>query len=175
MGMIRKHVSFSGAGALFLSVLLAGCTAVVRAPPGEPAAPPAAPVLTPARDLTGNWQGMARWRDNVGNPACTYDGTITFNLQQDGNALAGLWQVEITQVRQLLPGVPCAPGGIQPPAALAGTVSSSTFRFSSGEPEIVFTGGYTSDLLNGEFESCPGQCPGGTVGSIGTFSATREQ
>lgn len=118
--------------------------------------------ITAARDLTGTWTGTAEWSDNVGNPACSYFGDITFNFQQNDNTLAGTWQANINDVVQHLD-VPCAAQGPTPVNNLQGTVSSSSVYFTSGDPELVFDGTFTTDLLDGSFESCPGQCPGGTV------------
>lgn len=86
--------------------------------------------ITPARDLTGEWESLsssATWRDNVVNWACSYEGYFYLSLKQNGNNLAGT---------------------------------------------------FTSDLMQGTFESCPDQiCADGTgaTGSIGEFKVTRQR
>ncbi len=165
-----------------LLVLIVGISGCIQAQPPEgaetgggaqqPADKELTTTISPARDLTGRWEGNIKWRDNVGNPACSYKGTIVLNFQQTGNNLAGTWQATITDFTQYL-SVPCNPTGPTPVNNLQGTVSSSTFEFTTGLPEITFDGSFTSDLMRANFESCPGQCPGGTVGVIGDFSATR--
>lgn len=140
-------------------------------------------VITPARDLTGEWEGLsgsATWRDNVVNWACSYEGYFHLSLKQNGNNLAGTFTSTITKV---IPNtwntgkVPCSPKGTQPSAPLTGTVSSSSFKFIVANV-IDFAGTFTSDLMQGTFESCSNQiCADGTgaTGSIGEFTATRQR
>ena len=126
--------------------------------------------ISPARDLTGIWEGPAQWRNNVGNPACSYEGRLRLNFQQNGNNLAGTMQATITKNNQLIADVPCSQPGTFPPAAGVGTVSSSSFKF------IEYSGTFTSDLMQGTFESCPNQVcndGSGAVGAIGSFSLMR--
>lgn len=133
-------------------------------------------VISPARGLTGIWEGTAMWRNNVGNPACSYKGTITFNFAQKNNDLEGRWYTTITEANQLLKSVPCSAAGRNPEATLKGTISSSTAKFSSGPIDFSVT--LTTDLMEGTFESCPDQiCSDGTraVGAIGKFSAIRKK
>ncbi len=133
-------------------------------------------VISPARDLTGVWEGTATWKNNVRNPACSYEATINFNFAQKNNQLDGTWYTTITKVNQLLQSVPCGSTGRNPEATLQGTVSSSTAKFSSGP--IDFSATFTTDLMEGTFESCPDQiCSDGTraVGAIGKFSAIRKE
>lgn len=132
--------------------------------------------ISPARDLTGVWEGKATWRNNVLNPACSYEGIISFNFAQSNNRLQGSWYTTIIKVNQILQSVPCGSTGRNPEATLQGTVSSSTAKFSSGPIDFSFT--LTTDLIEGVFESCPDQiCSDGTraVGAVGKFSAIRKE
>ncbi len=131
--------------------------------------------ISPARDLTGTWQTSAEWQNNVANPACSYEGDIVFNFQQTNNQLAGNWQATITNINQLIAAVPCGALGPQQLMALQGTVSSSSFQFTSGT--IEFNSTYTTDLIKGTFESCSDQiCNDGSraVGAIGSFTGSRQ-
>ena len=174
-------------------ILVSGCTGTSpQAAPTGPTAPQGdAPtenkgittVITPARDLTGEWEGLsgsAKWRDNVVNWACSYEGYFHLSLKQNGNNLVGTFTSTITKV---IPNtwntgeVPCGPKGTQPSAPLTGMVSSSSFKFTAANI-IDFVGTFTSDLMQSTFESCPNQiCAGGTraTGSIGEFKATRQK
>lgn len=132
--------------------------------------------ISPARDLTGVWEGKATWRNNVLNPACSYEGIISFNFAQSNNRLQGSWYTTITKVNQILQSVPCGSAGRNPEAVLEGTISSSTAKFYSGP--IDFSATFTTDLMEGTFESCRDQiCSDGTraVGAIGKFSAIRKE
>ena len=131
--------------------------------------------LTPARDLTGVWEGSTKWQNNVGNPACSYEGTIRFNLKQSGNQLTGTWQTTITKANQLLKSVPCSGVGENPLAELSGTVSGALSDFSSSV--IDFSASFTGQLFKGTFESCPDQaCSDGShaVGAVGDFTTMRK-
>lgn len=132
--------------------------------------------LNPARDLSGIWEGNAKWQNNVVNPACSYEGTIRFDLRLNGNQITGNWQTTITKSNQLLKTVPCSLPGENLPADLIGGVSSSKAKFSSGA--IDFKGMLTSDLFKGTFESCPDQiCSDGSraVGFIGEYTTIRKR
>ncbi|MBI2650669.1 hypothetical protein HYX04_05165 [Candidatus Woesearchaeota archaeon] len=132
--------------------------------------------ISPARDLTGVWEGTATWKNNVLNPACSYEGAINFNFAQKNNELEGTWHTTITKINHILKDIPCGSEGRNPEAILKGTISSSTAKFSSGP--IDFSATFTTDLMEGAFESCPDQiCSDGTraVGAIGKFSATRKE
>lgn len=136
-----------------------------------------AATLSPARDITGTWSGPASWQDNVGNPICSYEGAFQFNLEQNGNNIAGNTQMTIIKAKKLLQDapLPCIPLGTYPKAIDSGTMSSSSFEFKAGLAK--FTGTLTADLIKGIFESCPDQaCSDGSpgVGLIGDFSATRQ-
>ena len=132
--------------------------------------------INPSRDLTGEWEGNARWQNNVINPACAYEGIIIFNLITNENKLIGNWQTIINKANPLLKDVPCSQPGVYPLTDLIGTISSSEVKFSSGN--VNFKGTFTSDLFKGTFESCPNQiCSDGSraVGFIGEFTAIRKR
>ena len=132
--------------------------------------------LSPARDLTGIWEGSAQWQNNVKNPACSYEGIIRFDLEVDEGQLTGNWQTTITKSNQLLETVPCSLPGENPPAQLSGGISSSEVKFSSGT--IDFEAMFTLDLFKGTFESCPDQiCSDGSraVGFKGKFTTIRKR
>ena len=138
--------------------------------------------ITPARDLTGDWEGLsgsAKWRNNVGNPACSYEGFFGFSFEQDGNTLTGTFTSIITNI---IPAewnqgeVPCGATGAQPSFPLTGTVSSSRAEFTVADI-IKFSSSFTTDLMQGTFESCSNQiCSDGTraVGAIGEFKVMRQ-
>ena len=140
-------------------------------------------VISPARDLTGEWEGLpgsVKWHDNVINWACSYEGYLHLSLKQDGNALGGTFTATITKV---MPNtwntgkVPCSTPGRQPSALLKGTVSSSEYKFTVADV-IDFKGMYTSDTIRGSFESCLDQkCRDGTsaTGTTGDFKALRQR
>ncbi len=131
--------------------------------------------ISPARDLTGTWQGPAQWTNNVNNPACQYEGTLTIRFRQKGNVLVGDYSARITKTEQLISSVPCSPEGEQGTFPLTGKVSSSEFEFAVAT--ILFSGTFTSDLMKGKLESCPNQeCNDGSraVGFKGEFSLMRK-
>ena len=172
-------------------IFISGC--VEPTGPGAPTTAPGAAgapnetqkklttAITPARDMTGEWEGLpgsAKWRDNVLNWACSYEGYIHLSLNQNGNNLVGTFQATITKV---IPNtwntgkVPCSQTGKQTKSSLTGTVSSSSFNFNVAS--IAFTGTFTTDVMQGTFESCPNQiCSDGThaTGTNGDFKATRQ-
>ena len=138
-------------------------------------------VINPARDLTGEWEGLsgsAKWRNNVANWACSYEGFFHLTLNQNENALTGTFTSTITKV---IPAewnngkVPCSLPGKQLSSPLTGIVSSAGFKFTV--VNIDFVGTYTTDTVKGTFESCPDQiCSDGTrgTGSIGEFKLARQ-
>ena len=138
--------------------------------------------ISPAGDLSGDWQGLpgsAKWHDNVANWACSYEGYFHLSLKQNGNALTGILTTTITKV---MPNswntdkVPCSTPGEQSPAQLTGTISSSSYKFVMANL-IDFSGAYTSETIQGSFESCPNQkCLDGmtATGTIGDFKASRQ-
>lgn len=131
--------------------------------------------LSPARDLTGEWEGGAVWTNNVINPACSYEGTFYLSINQDGNNIDGTFISTIIKTNQLIEDVPCSLPGTRSSFPLEGTLSSSTFEFTV--TNIIFLGTFTSDLMKGTLESCPDQiCLDGTraVGFKGDFNLLRK-
>ncbi len=124
------------------------------APPQQPAVPPArqqlTTTITPARDLTGQWQGSFTFTNNCPNPACRYKGrlvppSVALNLVQNGDQVAGAITVDFNQFEiDELVGMPCPTfreaGGVQQTQIFGGTVSSSRFTFQD-------VGGNTWDLM----------------------------
>ncbi len=131
--------------------------------------------ITPARDLTGSWSGSTAYQDNAANPNCKYEGKFDLNLQQQGNALQGVYQLTITKATKLLTtSLPCSQLGAYPPQQITGTVSTSIVQFTEGY--ATFIGVFTTDMINLNFESCPdGRCADGSagVGSKGTVTLIR--
>ncbi len=164
------------AAILSVLILISGCAPNVQDTQGEAKEKKGlSTAITPARDLTGTWQGRATWHDNVANPACSYEGMFSLALTQNNNQLEGTFQTTITKADNLLQSVPCSQLGAYPESALAGTASSATAQFSVGT--IDFSATFTTDLMEGTFESCPDQiCSDGSraVGSTGEFSLTRQ-
>ena len=155
-------------------IFIAGCTSANQGTSGE-TKKDLTSSITPARDLSGVWEGSGTWHDNVANPACSYEGVIRFNFVQTGNQLAGTFQTTITKADQLLQSVPCSTTGQNQPVQLAGAVSSTRAQFTAWV--IDFDATFTTDLMDGTFESCPGQvCSDGSraTGSVGRFSVLRK-
>ena len=123
--------------------------------------------ISPAADLTGIWSGTALFKDNVGNPQCSYEGNFNLNIRQNGNNIQGTYQMTITKANKLLnSGFSCVSLGQFPATVITGTLSSSRIEFTDNF--ATFTGSFTSDLMNLDFESCPNQeCADGTAG-VGT-------
>lgn len=165
---------------LIAVVLVSGCKGATSTATPEAKKSPTT-VITPARDLTGEWEGLsgsAKWRNNVVNWACSYEGFFHLTLNHNGNALTGTFTSTITKV---IPAewnngkVPCSLPGKQPSSSLTGTVSSAGFKFTV--INIDFVGTYTTKFIQGTFESCPDQiCSDETrgTGSIGEFKLARQ-
>lgn len=133
--------------------------------------------VSPTSGLTGKWSGTAKWKDNVPNPACSYNANVELNLRQNGSNLNGTWKFTSVNSTRLLKSVPCLPweGTV---LTIKGTVSGNLVNFSAGagDPaEIKFRAQNISGLLQGDFESCPGQCLGGRIGIKGTFSGQKNR
>lgn len=100
--------------------------------------------LSPAVVLTGNWAGSLTFTNNCPNPACRYQGrmnppSITMQLQQNGNAVAGAVTVNFAhfEIEELVPGMECGTfqqlvqQGAQSQSPIQnGVISSSRFTFT---------------------------------------------
>lgn len=123
--------------------------------------------ITPARDLSGGWSGVApqgaTYRDNVSNPACRYEADLFFDLKQNGNSISGSVRFVVRKVEQLL-SAPClATVGTTFSFPVNGSVSGTDINFShlgvSGSLSPTnFIGKFTNDIMSGTFErnSYPG-------------------
>lgn len=129
--------------------------------------------LDPARDLTGTWLGTAPngafYEDNVANPNCRYAADVRLVLVQDGASLTGSLRLTVRESTKLLnTSLACVPVGAQSTQGLFGEVGSSRANWTLVDGVTVFSGTFTSDLMNGEFVT---NAPNGV---IGTFTLRRE-
>lgn len=139
----------------------------------QPAAQPAQQQLTttisPARDLTGQWQGSFTFTNNCPNPACQYTGrlvppSIALNLVRTGNQVVGTLTIDFNQFKiEELAGMPCPTfreaGGVQQTQIFGGTVSSSRFTFQDvggNSWDLMLT----TDLLRGTVSNNDPGCMG---------------
>ncbi len=158
-----------------LLVLILGCK-----PGSEPQQPivPDEPqqlttTITPARDLTGNWEGSIIFTNNCPNPACRYKGrmippSLTMNLVQNGNQVAGVVTVNFAnfEIEELVSGQDCGTfeelvrqGAVSPSQINKGVISSSRFTFTDvGDNNWDLS--LTTDLLRGTITSSVPGCMG---------------
>lgn len=120
--------------------------------------------LSPARNLTGKWTGMApqgaTYSDNVANPACSYKANLELELKQEGSTIAGSIGFTVREVKKLL-SVPClAKAGTTFSFPINGKVAGTDISFS--HPGIArsfsptnFKGKFTNDIMSGTFERTP--------------------
>ncbi len=125
--------------------------------------------LSPARDLTGNWEGRATWHDNIGSPVCFFEGKFRFDLKQNGNQLQGSWWLTQTKLTETVEGA-CGswPEGENAMGALSGTVEGSRAQFSALLSGMEFTSTFTTDQIKGSFVLNK------EFGLLGEFSAFRK-
>ncbi|MBW3014746.1 hypothetical protein KY335_05930, partial [Candidatus Woesearchaeota archaeon] len=138
-----------------------------------PAPPRQTTTITPARDLTGTWEGSVEFTNNCPNPACRYIGrmvppSLIMNLQQTGNTVAGNVIIDFAnfEIEELVPGMNCGTfqqmvdNRVRIPSVIAGgTVSSSKFTFTDVGGnfwELMFT----TDLLQGTIKNNEPGCMG---------------
>lgn len=129
--------------------------------------------LDPARDVTGTWIGTgpngAFYEDNVANPNCRYEADLRITLTQDSGSLAGSLQLTVRKAVKLLnTTLPCVPVGTVSNQALFGEIGSSRLNFTLIDNVTVFSGTFTSDIIDGEFVT------NAANGVIGTFTVTRQ-
>lgn len=125
--------------------------------------------LSPARDLTGNWEGRATWHDNIGSPVCFFEGTFRFDLKQNGNQLQGSWWMTQTKLTEKIEDACGKSIGVEiPMGAISGTVEGSRVQFSAVLSGMSFTATFTTDQLKGDFVLNK------EFGLIGEFSSFRK-
>lgn len=126
--------------------------------------------ISPARDLTGNWQGSMTFTNNCPNPACRYKGrmvppSITMNLQQNGNVVIGAATMDTRNftVEELVPGMQCATFlaalGVATSNINNGVISSSRFTFTDDGGNF-WSLNLTTDLLQGTISNNDPGCMG---------------
>lgn len=125
--------------------------------------------LSPARNLTGNWEGRATWHDNIGSPVCFFEGTFRFDLKQSGNQLQGSWWLTQTKLTEKTEGA-CGswPAGENAMGAISGTVGGSRAQFTASLSGMEFSSTFTTDQLKGTFVLNK------EFGLIGEFSAFKK-
>ena len=122
---------------------------------------------TTVRDLTGNWEGTAKWTGNYDfypEPvSCSYTGTFSLSLQQNQNVVTG--NVVATNVKAS--GSKECNGDVTPSGAVSANVFGSGF---SGTISGLLTvdGQFTTDLIRGKFSGVYG-----TINMQGDFTASR--
>ena len=129
--------------------------------------------ITPARDLTGNWEGSIIFTNNCPNPACRYQGrmmppSLTMNLVQNGNQVAGTVTVNFAnfEIEELISGQSCGTfeelirqGTVSQSQINDGVISSSRFTFTDvGDNNWDLS--LTTDLLQGTITSKVPGCMG---------------
>jgi len=153
---------------LFLSLIIVSCTVetkkVAETNKPELDKPELDKEISSARDLTGKWAGLSTYQNNVANPNCIYEGIFDFNFQQNNNELRGSYVLTITKsTKKLQTSLPCSPEGKYVPTNIEGTISSSSIKFSDGFAD--YSGTFTNNLMNLDFESCPNNtCSDGSLG-----------
>lgn len=124
-------------------------------------------VITPARDLSGNWSGSFSMQD-TSSDGCSFSGSWQATLAQNDNDLSGSFSI----IGASSPNYPANDYCTLDPGTFpfeGGTVSSSSFQFdTSGLGEFHVKGYFTSDLIHGNFNECyDGSC------ATGTFTGSR--
>lgn len=145
----------------------------LQEPKEKTAQPPLTTTITPARDITGNWQGSITFTNNCPNPSCRYKGrmtppSLTMTLAQTGNQATGAVTVNFAnfEIEELISGQGCGTfaqlvqqGAVSQSQINNGIVSSSRFTFTD-------IGGnnwdlrLTTDLLQGVITSKTPGCMG---------------
>lgn len=129
--------------------------------------------LTSARNLSGTWEGTAPngafYEDNVENPNCAYEADLFAEFVHSGSDLSGTLTLKVREANRLLSSGPsCTPVGTSITQALTGEVGSSRLNIYLADGVTIFSGTYTSDIIDGEF------VVNATNGVIGTFTMRRK-
>ncbi|HII38399.1 TPA: hypothetical protein HA318_00140 [Candidatus Micrarchaeota archaeon] len=136
--------------------------------------------INPARDLTGKWTGTASFEeDNIftraaaGEVLCSWAGTFTLNLVQNGNDITGYlnkgssatwsdYSLQVTSHSQTVlsapgevppAGCPVIQGGIMDGGLDSGTISSTAILLNAHGRQ-VFSGSFTTDQLTLSINQC---------------------
>ena len=107
-------------------------------------------VISPARDLTGEWEGTFRWKSEWSQD-CSYEMVYLLSLTQNGNSLSGaLGPSGTTTTSGKVNGGPECLTPFQVAIIdpfIDGTVSATTFEITAYD--TVLSGTFTSDLMQG--------------------------
>lgn len=136
--------------------------------------------ISPARDLTGKWVGSASFiEDNIyggaasGEVLCSWSGTFTFDLIQNGNNIRGYynkgtattWSSFLFKISDHTQTIKSQTGEVPPAGCYvpegnvldsgidSGTVSSSSIQMSTGG-RPTFSGSFTSDHMSLSLTNC---------------------
>lgn len=106
-----------------------------------------ASTLTPARDLTGEWEGTCvyYWLDLWGERDVKITATCEMSLEQNGNVVTGVFNIYPTKIEDI--GEPGYVPPIQSNYRVDGIVSGTTLTFDTNNEQWKF--GFTTDLLSG--------------------------
>ena len=122
----------------------------------------------PARDLTGNWDGIVTFTERV--PNCVYSADYTMNLAQNGNNVVGGFNVVIREVKSGT--VNCLRTGTQLGFPVAGSISSSAINMLiSGTDKLK--GSFTTDQMTLRWELCDACASGPAIKFTGPMFLTR--
>jgi len=142
--------------------------------------PTIVPTLSPARDLTGRWVGTATFtEDNIyagvasGEVLCSWTGTFTFDLIQEGNTIVGYYnkgvaknwsyftfkvtgfEKKIISQNGTVPPAGCyvPSGGIVDFGIDSGIVSSTAIYLDANGKQ-AFSGAFTTDQMSLSLTNC---------------------
>ncbi len=112
-------------------------------------------IVSPARNLTGQWSGSFTFTNNCPNPAYQYIGkknppSLTMNLKQNGNIVTGTVTIHSDNLvaKQFVSGMENPFKGDATSNVFNGTISSSHFTFSD-EGGNMWSLNLSNDLLKG--------------------------
>jgi hypothetical protein len=109
-------------------------------------------LLSPARGLSGNWQGNLISSDNTGGEWFTTNSDMTLDLKQNGNAVTGTITLISRSVSKIPTGWPTPTMNQTFTGSLNGTVSGVNFAFTTSMSDgscLNLKGTFTSDIMDG--------------------------
>ena len=133
-------------------ILLGGCTSTI----------------TPARDLTGQWNGIVSFTER--SPKCSYQGDMILNLRQQGDNINGNFNIVVTKAE----GNDCVRIGSQFGYLVSGTVSSSAISLLVADTDVLL-GSFTTDIMTLRWESCQDCSSGPAIKILGPVSLLRQR